>query len=151
MSAQQVEKSVQIQRVYLKDASFEIPSTPDIFQGKWEPHIDMSINTEPKKIADNTFEITLSVTVTAKVTDKTAYLCEVQQAGIISINGFSDQEMGPMLGIYCPTQLFPYAREAITDLVNKGSFPQFLLPPVNFEVVYAQHMQKLQEKQKLSS
>jgi preprotein translocase subunit SecB len=143
----QAEKNVQIQRVYVKDVSFEIPNTPGIFKEKWEPKVDMNLNTEPKKIADDVYEVVLSVTVTVKVGETTAYLCEVQQTGIFAITGFSDQEIGPMLGIYCPTQLFPSAREVVSDLVNKGSFPQFLLPPVNFEAVYAQHVQQLQEQQ----
>jgi preprotein translocase subunit SecB len=90
--------------------------------------------------------VTLSVTVTTKVGDKTAYLVEVKQAGIFSITGFPDQEMGPLLGAYCPNQLFPYIREAISDIVMKGSFPQMVLQPVNFDMLYAQHQQELAKK-----
>jgi len=136
-------KNVTIQKIYVKDISFEIPNAPQIFKQKWEPQIDMNINTEPKKIED-LIEVVLTVTITVKIADKTAYLCEVQQAGIFGIQGFNDQEIGPLLGIYCPNVIFPYARETVSDLVSKGGFPQLLLVPVNFEAIYAQHVQQQQ-------
>jgi preprotein translocase subunit SecB len=91
------------------------------------------------------FEVALTITVTVKIADTTAYLVEINQAGIFTISGFSDQEMGPMLGSFCPNILFPYAREAISDLVNKGGFPQLILAPVNFDALYMQHMQQNQQ------
>ena len=145
------EKNITIQKIYVKDMSFETPNSPNIFKEKWEPKIDMNINTEPKKLDDNLVEVILTVTITVKLEEKTAYLCEIQQAGIFGVQGFSDQEMGPVLGIYCPNTIFPFARETVADLVNRGGFPQLMLVPVNFEAIYAQHMQKLQKGQKLDA
>jgi preprotein translocase subunit SecB len=135
-----------LQRVYTKDVSFETPNTPGIFQQEWKPETGVNLNTEVNKLTDTVYEVTLSVTVTTKVGDKTAYLVEVKQAGIFSITGFPDQEMGPLLGAYCPNQLFPFVREAISDIVMKGSFPQMVLQPVNFDMLYAQHQQELAKK-----
>jgi preprotein translocase subunit SecB len=135
-----------LQRIYTKDISFETPNTPAVFQQEWKPDTSVNLNTEVNKLTDTVFEVTLSVTVTTKVGDKTAYLVEVKQAGIFSITGFPDQEMGPLLGAYCPNQLFPFVREAISDIVMKGSFPQLVLQPVNFDMLYAQHQQELAKK-----
>ena len=95
-----------------------------------------------KKIEENLYEVTLTLTFTVKVGEKTAYLIEVQQAGLFVFTGFNEQEMGLMLGAYAPNQLFPYAREMVTDLVNKGSFPQMVLQPLNFESIYMQQQQQ---------
>jgi preprotein translocase subunit SecB len=135
-----------LQRIYTKDVSFETPNTPAIFQQEWKPETGVNLNTEVNKLSDKIYEVILTVTVTTKVEDKTAYLVEVKQAGIFSITGFPDQEMGPLLGAYCPNQLFPYVREAISDIVMKGSFPQLVLQPVNFDMLYAQHQQELAKK-----
>jgi preprotein translocase subunit SecB len=93
------------------------------------------------------YEVSLTLTVTVKIADSTAYLVEVNQSGIFSIAGFTEQEMGPMLGSFCPNVLFPYAREVISDLVNKGGFPQLILAPVNFDALYMQHLQQAQAEQ----
>lgn len=136
------ERQFAVQRVYTKDVSFESPNAPEIFRGEWKPENELNLNTKINQLADNIYEIVLSVTVTAKVEDKTAFIVEVHQAGIFSISGFSDEEMGPMLGAYCPTLLFPYAREVVSDLVVKGSFPQLVLQHVNFDALFAQHQQQ---------
>ncbi len=135
-----------MQRIYTKDLSFETPNSPTIFQQEWKPESSVNLNTEVNKLSDNIFEVTLTVTVTTKIADKTAYLAEVKQSGIFGINGFPDQEMGPLLGSYCPNLLFPYVREVVSDLVTKGSFPQLLLQPVNFDALYAQHQQGMAKK-----
>lgn len=135
-----------IQRIYTKDVSFEAPNSPAIFQQEWKPESSVNLNTGANKLAENTFEVTLTVTVTTKAGDKTVYLAEVKQSGIFSIKGFPDQEMGPLLGAYCPNLLFPYVRETISTLVTHGSFPQLLLQPVNFDLLYAQHQQKAAEQ-----
>lgn len=135
-------KHFELQRIYLKDVSFETPNSPQIFLQEWRPKIDLQLGTETDRLNDGVFEVVLKVTVTNKVGDKTAFLAEVQQAGIFILHGFTEQEMTHMLGSYCPNVLFPFAREAISDLVTKGSFPQFLLAPVNFDVLLAQHMQQ---------
>jgi len=131
-----------IQRIYTKDLSFEAPNTPQIFQEEYNPDTNLNLNTQVEKLADDVYEVVLTVTVTMKVKEKTAYLAEVKQAGIFGVRGFSDQDMGPMMGAFCPNLLFPYAREVISDVVSKGSFPQMLLQPVNFDALYAQHQQE---------
>jgi preprotein translocase subunit SecB len=131
-----------LQRIYTRDISFETPNSPAIFTEKWEPSINVDISSANSQLQEGRFEVMLSVTVTAKIGEKTAYLAEVQQAGLFVLHGFSDQEMGGMLNSYCPNMLFPFAREVISDLVNKGSFPQMLLAPINFDALYAQHLQQ---------
>ncbi len=133
-----------LQRIYTKDLSFETPNTPDVFTLEWKPESNLSLNSEVNKLDDNAFEVVLSITVTTKIGEKVAYLVEVQQAGIFTVKGFPKEEMGPMLGAYCPNILFPYAREVVSDLVVKGGFPQLLLTPVNFDHLFAQHMQQQQ-------
>jgi len=132
-----------IHKIYLKDSSFEVPQGAEVFRTEWKPKISVDLGTETRRIDDVTFESMLRVTVTAKLDDKTAYLCEVQQAGVFGINGFDDDTRQALLGSYCPANLFPYAREAVSDLVGKGGFPQMLLGPVNFEALY---MKKKQEQ-----
>ncbi len=148
MSEQNVNnKQFELQRIYLKDVSFETPNSPQIFLQEWKPKIDLQLGTETDRLDEGVYEVMLKVTVTNTVGDKTAFLAEVEQAGIFIMRGFEDSEMTHMLGSYCPNVLFPYAREAISDLVTKGSFPQFLLAPVNFDALLAQHMQDQQAKQ----
>ena len=140
------ERQFQIQRIFLKDLSFESPNAPAIFTGEWQPKHELNINTKIDKINDGIYEVVLSVTVTTKVGEQTAFIGEVQQAGLVAVKGFPDGEMVPLLGAYCPNLLFPYAREAISDLVTKGSFPQLVLQPVNFDALFAQHQQQMTEQ-----
>lgn len=141
-----VEKQFSIQKVYTKDISFESPNSPKIFTEKWEPSVDFNLGTNVAPLENSLYEVALTVTITVKCGDTTAYLVEVNQAGIFTLTGFTDQEMGPMVGSFCPNILFPYAREAVSDLVTKGGFPQLLLAPVNFDALYAQHIQQLQQQ-----
>lgn len=135
-----------IQKIYIKDVSFETPNSPAIFtETKWEPEVNVQLNTRAAPLADHMHEVVLSVTITAKLGDKTAYLVEVQQAGIFRTEGFEEAQLNHLLGSFCPNILFPYVREAISDLVARGGFPQLLLAPVNFDALYAQHMQQQQE------
>jgi preprotein translocase subunit SecB len=136
------EKQFSIQKVYTKDLSFETPNAPKIFREKWEPAVDFNLGTHVNKLDETVFEVTLSVTITVKSLDITAYLVEVNQAGIFTLENFNEQEMPPMLGSFCPNILFPYAREVVSDLVAKGGFPQLLLAPVNFDALYSQHLQQ---------
>ena len=136
----------QLHRIYIKDLSFESPHSPRVFIGEWQPKHELNLNTQVNRIDEITFEVILSVTVTTHLGDQTAFIVEVQQAGLVGVKGFSEQELGPLLGAYCPNLLFPYAREAISDLVSKGSFPQLLLQPVNFEVLYAQRQREMMEE-----
>lgn len=145
--AQENQREFGLQRIYIKDVSFETPNSPMVFQLNWEPESKLDVNSATRALGDDHYEVTLSITLTTKVNDKTAYLVEIQQAGIFMVRGFGEQEMGQMMGAYCPNILFPYAREAISDLITKGSFPQMLLTPVNFDALYAQHLQEQAKKQ----
>ncbi len=148
MSEEQNQQQFAIQKIYLKDVSFESPNAPSVFQdGEWKPEINVQINTEARTVTEGLNEVTLTVTVTAKQADKTAFLVEVKQSGLFQMAGFAQDQLGGMLGAYCPEVLFPYAREAISDLVGKGGFPQLLLSPVNFNALYMQHQQQQQQQQ----
>lgn len=139
----EAQRQFQIQKLYIKDASLETPNTPAVFREQWQPEVNVQLGNSARLLADNVHEVVTTVTVTAKLGDKTAYLVEVQQAGIFTIAGFAEQELGPMVGSYCPNILFPYAREAVSDLVVKAGFPPIFLAPVNFDAIYAQHQQQL--------
>ncbi|MGJ0489662.1 protein-export chaperone SecB [Methylobacter sp.] len=141
-----VEKQFSIQKIYTKDISFETPNSPKVFIEKWEPSVDFNLSTHVETLENSLYEVALTITITVKSGDTTAYLVEVNQAGIFALNGFTDQEMGPMVGSFCPNILFPYAREVVSDLVSKGGFPQLLLAPVNFDALYAQHLQHVQNQ-----
>ncbi len=143
MSEEQAQQQFAIQKIFIKDVSFESPNTPGVFtEGEWKPEVNVQINTEAKTLSEGLHEVTLTITVTAKQLEKTAFLVEVKQSGIFQMTGFEQEQMGGMLGAYCPETLFPYAREAISDLVAKGGFPQMLLSPVNFNALYMQHQQQ---------
>ena len=135
-----------IQKLYMKDMSFETPNSPSIFTSEWKPDINLQLNSDASPVAEGVYEVVLSVTVTAKLSDKTAYLAEVQQAGIFTVNGFEAGQQGPMLGAFCPNVLYPFAREAVADLIGKGGFPPVYLAPVNFDALYAQKLQELEAK-----
>jgi preprotein translocase subunit SecB len=137
-----------IQRIYTKDVSFESPNAPEVFRQEWKPAHELNLGTRVNKLGEDTYEVVVTVTVTTKLADKTAALVEVHQAGIVTVTGFSDQELGPLLGAYCPNILFPYAREVVSDLVTKGSFPQLVLQPVNFDAIYAQRQQQAAQQAK---
>ncbi|MCI0508157.1 MAG: protein-export chaperone SecB [Gammaproteobacteria bacterium] len=132
-----------MQKIYVKDVSFETPNTPEVFTQEWKPDVNVELDTKGKQIAPDVHEVVLGVTVTVKMGDKVAYLIEIHQAGIFTIKGFADGDRGAMLGSYCPNVLFPFAREAISDLVTKGGFPQLLLAPVNFDAIYHEHLQRI--------
>lgn len=140
-----------IQRIYTKDVSFETPNSPAVFQAEWKPEIKLDIDTRSTKLGENTYEVILAVTVTATVAEKTAFLAEVQQAGIFTIGNLDEAQLSHAIGAFCPTTLFPYARETVANLVNRGSFPQFNLAPVNFEALYASHVQKQRAAQEAST
>lgn len=138
-----------IQRIYVKDISFESPHAPAIFTQEWKPEVAMDVDTKSTKITEDSYEVVLSITVTSKLGDKTAFLAEVQQAGVFTASNFPEPALAHCLGATCPNILFPYAREAIANLVNRGSFPVLNLQPVNFEAMFAQYMkQKAAEIQK---
>ena len=136
-----------IQRIYTKDISFETPNSPAVFKNEWKPEIKLDIDTKTNTIAENLYEVVLTLTVTATNAEQTAFLCEVQQAGIFTISEMPDNNKAHMLGSYCPNVLFPYAREAVSSLVNRGTFPVLNLAPVNFDAIFAQYVQKKQQEQ----
>ncbi|MCL7744937.1 protein-export chaperone SecB [Guyparkeria hydrothermalis] len=132
-----------VQKVYLKDLSFESPQAPDIFtRDDWKPEVSVQVGNNAARLSDNTFETELTITVTATHAEKTIYLAEVQYAGVFTIKGFDDATRRQLLGAYCPTLIFPYIRETVSDLVMKGGFPQMVLQPINFDALYAQHEQQ---------
>lgn len=131
-----------IQRVYTKDLSFETPNSPAIFQKEWKPELKLDLDTRSNKLTDDTYEVVLALTVTATVEGQTAFLAEVQQAGIFTIGNLAEAQLAHTIGAFCPTTLFPYAREAVASLVNRGSFPQINLAPVNFEALFASYVQQ---------
>jgi preprotein translocase subunit SecB len=130
-----------LQRLYLKDCSFESPRSPLVFQGAWEPKINFDIKTRNAKIQDDTYEVVLVLTAEAKLEDQSAFLVEIHQAGIFTCREFDEEQMEQVLSTVCPNILFPYAREAIDSLVVKGSFPALMLAPINFDALYAQQKQ----------
>lgn len=134
-------RQVLLQKIYIKDASIEVPGAPQIFTGNVQPQIDVNVATQTKSLENDNFNVVLSVTVTAKVGDDTTFLVEVQQGGIFLVRGFGNPaEKAAILGGYCPSMLFPFAREAVADFVQKAGFPQLLLQPINFEAMYMEHL-----------
>lgn len=141
------ENQFSIQKLYIKDISFESPDTPEVFTfNNWEPQIELNLNNSHKNISEGVYEVVMSVTATVKNNDKTAFLVEVQQAGIFNISGFNEQDVKYILGAQCMNILFPYAREVVSDLTNRGGFPPLLLSPVNFDALYAQALQQQEAK-----
>jgi preprotein translocase subunit SecB len=133
-----------VQKIYLKDASFEAPGAPAIFQDQTQPRVDMNLTQKVSNVGENLFEVVLAVTVTCKAGEKTAYLCEVQQAGVFGCAGFEAGQLDAVLGTYCPHVLFPYVRQVISDLIQNGGFPPLFLQPINFEQVYAESLKRRQ-------
>lgn len=134
-----------LQKIYIKDASFESPNPARFFSEKGlKPEVNLNLNTESSKLNDDVYEVVLNITINAQIKDDTTvYLVEVKQAGIFAMKNIPEEQMGQMINAYCPTVLFPYAREAISGLVERGGFPQLLLAPINFDALYQQHQNKL--------
>jgi preprotein translocase subunit SecB len=132
----------EIQRIYVKDISFESPNTPHTFVEEWKPEVTLNLETKSNKVQDNLHEVVLSITATVATSKKTAFLIEVKQAGVFMIKNFPEDQLHQMLGSFCPNILFPYAREIVSDTVVRGGFPQLILAPVNFDALYMQHMEQ---------
>ncbi len=136
----QAQRQVGLQKIYIRDASIEVPDGPRVFTEEYNPEVNVDLNTQIQSLSDETHQVVLTVTVTAKQGERTAYIVEVQQAGVFQIEGFPDEnERDHVLGAYCPSILFPYIRESVGDMVQRAGFPHFLLQPVNFDLLYAQH------------
>lgn len=145
---EQQQAQFQLQKLYMKDVSFELPNAPQIFQVDGQVEIKMNLAQKVENLSEGVHEVMLTVTVTAMLDEKTAYLAEVQQAGIFSIRGLNEQATHAALNTLCPHTLFPYARRSITDLVADGGFPPLVLQPINFDQIYAQRMQEAQAQSK---
>ena len=132
-----------LQRIYVKDLSFESPKAPSVFQSQWNPQVNLDLNTRHSQLQEGIHEVVLSLSATVtNGNDEVTFIAEVQQAGIFAINGLDEAAMRHTLGAFCPNILFPYAREAIDNLVLRGSFPPLMLSPVNFDALYAQAEQR---------
>ncbi|MBN8429854.1 MULTISPECIES: protein-export chaperone SecB [Microbulbifer] len=142
--AQQVQFAMQ--RIYLKDLSFETPMGAEVFKKQWKPEVNQELNTKTAKIDEDLYEVALTLTITVKIENETAFLVEVQQAGLFGIKGLEGQQLAQALNTACPNILFPYAREVVDNVVTKGSFPALMLPPINFDALFAAAMQQAQQQ-----
>ena len=145
--AQTPEKRLSVVKIYIKDFSFESPQSPGIFNAKeWAPSTNLNLRSSHSPVGDTLHEVVLTITVEAreKESDKTIFLIELQQAGAFDISGYEKDEMGVLIGSFCPGVLYPYAREAIAGIVQKGGFPEFVLQPINFDALYQQSLQQQQ-------
>jgi len=148
----QAEQQFIIERIYVKDISFEAPNSPAVFTENWEPDTNLNLNTQVNPLGEDHYEVELHVTVSVKDKEgKTAFLVEVIQAGAFLIKGYPQEQLGHLLASYCPSNLFPYAREVISNLVSKGSFPEMHLSPINFDALYAQRLEEEQAQAKPTS
>ncbi|MDF1779723.1 MAG: protein-export chaperone SecB [Alcanivoracaceae bacterium] len=138
----------QVQRIYVKDISFEVPGAPEVFLEQGQPKVNVQLANQARRVGEgDEYEVEVTVTVTSEVNEKSVYIAEVKQAGMFTISGASDQEKEQLLGAYCPNLLFPYIREAIASLVGKGSFTPFHLQPINFDALFQQAQAKRAEEQ----
>jgi len=134
-----------VEKIYVKDVSFEAPNAPQVFNEQGQPQLNMNLNQKVGRIDSGLFEVVLGVTLTCTINDKTVYLAEVEQAGIFGLVGFDDRTLDMMLGTYCPNVLFPYVRQSISDLITNGGFPPFYMQPINFEALYAEGLRRRAE------
>ena len=139
------------QVVYLKDVSFESPMGPRVLQGNENPSVNMNIDTTINQLNQEIFEVVLRINVQSVVGDKTLWLCEVKQAGAFAARNIPDEELRRILGVFCPNYLLPYGRQTVADLLLKGGFPPFLLPPVNFDALFDQAVQQDRKSTRLNS
>ncbi|TPE54357.1 protein-export chaperone SecB [Maribrevibacterium harenarium] len=142
-----VQPQLSIQRIYLKDISFESPRSPMVFQEEWKPEVGLELNTKSRQVGENLYEVVLDVTVNVKNNNEAAYLVQVQQGGLFTIAGFEERQLHHALGAFCPGTLFPYARENIDSIITKGSFNPVMLAPINFDALYLESLQKQQAEQ----
>ena len=136
-----------VEKIYVKDVSFEAPNAPHVFNETGQPQLNMNLNQKVGRLDGELFEVVLGVTLTCTLNDKTVYLAEVAQAGIFGLSGFDDRTLDMMLGTYCPNVLFPYVRQSISDLISNGGFPPFYMQPINFEALYAEGLRRRSDSQ----
>jgi preprotein translocase subunit SecB len=131
-----------VEKIYVKDVSFEAPNAPQVFNETGQPQLNMNLNQKVGRLEGDLFEVVLGVTLTCTLNEKTVYLAEVAQAGIFGLSGFDDRTLDMMLGTYCPNVLFPYVRQSISELISNGGFPPFYMQPINFEALYAEGLRR---------
>lgn len=141
--AEQPQRQLALQKIYLKDASLEVPKAPEVYQKAWKPAVDVNLNTVTTALEQaGYYQVALNVAITAKLEEETALIIEIEQAGLFLLTGFSEQELPQVLNTHCPQALFPYAREAVSELAQRGGFQQLLLQPVNFDALYREHLER---------
>ena len=141
------DKQLTIIKIYIKDFSFESPQSPQVFRAKeWAPKTSLNLRSSHTPVDGDFHEIVLTISVEAKHEDKTLFLIELHQAGLFEVTGHSPEEAGVLFGSFCPNILFPYARESIAGIIQKGGFPEFVLQPINFDALYLQTQQQQQEE-----
>jgi preprotein translocase subunit SecB len=139
------QRQILLQKIYVKDFSYESPNTPEVFtKGDWSPTTNLNLRSAHNPSHSDVHEVVLTVTVDAKHEDKTLFLVEIQQAGLFQISGYSKDEFEAIVGTFCPNTLFPYAREAVANVIARGGFPEFLLQPINFDALYAESRKQAQ-------
>ena len=141
MADEQNSPQLALERIYVKDMSLEVPGA-DVFTREWQPELDINLSSAAEKLDDDHYQVILTVNVTANNGGETAFIAEVHQAGIFMLQNIPEEQLGAILGAYCPNVLFPYAREVVSDIVTRGSFPQLLLAPVNFDQAYQQTLEQ---------
>ena len=147
MSEEQlIQPQLALERIYAKDISFEVPSAA-VFTKEWQPELNINLSSNAEQIDQTHYEVTLKVTVSAENDKETAFVAEIQQAGIFLMENITQEQLPQLLGAYCPSILFPFAREAINDIVTKGSFPQLLLAPINFDAAFAENVARAEQEQ----
>lgn len=146
-AAAAAQPQLNLQQMYVKDASFEAPGAPQIFQEQGQPQLQLNLGQKVATLAEGVYEVVLSATVTCTINEKTAYLAEAHQAAVFSLNGFDQQNLEGVLATYCPNVLFPYLRLTISNMIQAGGFPPFLLQPINFEQVYMETLRRRSEEQ----
>ena len=146
MSEPQQQPIFGIEKIYVKDLSLEIPHAPEVFLSGEQPQVDVQLHNESAAVGEGMYQVVLTVTVTAKVGEKTLFLVEAAQAGIFQVRNVPDADLEPLLATACPNIIFPYARETVSDIINRAGFPPVYLAPVNFEAIYLQRLQQMQEQ-----
>ena len=141
---QALSKQLVLQKIYIKDFSFESPQAPDVFATRVTPQTQLNIRSSAREVSGGAHEVTLTL-VEAKDEERTLFLIELEQAGVFQIQGYTPDEHQMLVGSYCPGTLYPFAREAISDMVSRGGFPQLLLQPINFDALYAQALRERQQ------
>ncbi|GGY38980.1 protein-export protein SecB [Bacterioplanes sanyensis] len=140
-----------LQRIYIKDSSFEAPNTPKTFTQEWKPEIKLDLNSGARKVDEGFYEVSVKVTITATNADETAFLVELMQCGLFAVSNIPEEQLQPMLGAMCPNILFPYLRESVDAMVVKGGFPALMLAPINFDALYQQRVQQAQQQAEQAS